>query len=130
MEDKQGHKLTNEEFTKKVMNRIMTILREFQIFLLHIVGFVPSHIVRRACYRLSGISIGAGSTIHMGARFYRTDNISIGRDTIIGECVVLDGRDKIKIGDHVDFATGVMVYNSQHDLESHDFHAVSKKSYD
>ncbi len=124
MQDKQGQKLTSDEFAKKAMNRIVTILREFQIFLLHIVGFIPSHIIRRACYRLSGITIGSGSAIHMGARFYRTDNISIGHDTIIGECAVLDGRDKLKIGDHVDFATGVMVYNCQHDIHSDDFHAV------
>lgn len=62
----------------------------------------------------------------MGARFYNPSRIRIGRDTIIGEKVVLDGRERITIGDHVDFATEVMVYNSQHDTESDDFHATSE----
>jgi len=52
-------------------------------------------------------------------------NISIGSDTIIGENVILDGREKIVIGNHVDFASEVMIYNSQHDINSDDFHAVS-----
>jgi acetyltransferase-like isoleucine patch superfamily enzyme len=124
MKDKEGKQLTFDEFFKKVMNRMKTISLEFQVFILHLVGCFPSHIVRRAFYRLAGIAIGEGSTIHTGARFYKPTNISIGKDTIIGEDVILDGRGPLYIGDHVDFATGVMVYNSQHDLESNDFHAT------
>jgi maltose O-acetyltransferase len=60
----------------------------------------------------------------MRARFYNPSNISIGTDTIIGEGVVLDGRDKLSIGNHVDIATDVMIYNAQHAIESHDFKAV------
>lgn len=95
------------------------------MFVLHLVGCFPSHHVRRFFYRLAGIKIGSGSTIHTHARFYQPSNIRIGRDTIIGEGVVLDGRAPLHIGDHVDFATEVMVYNSQHDIESDDFHATS-----
>ena len=57
----------------------------------------------------------------MGARFYNPANISIGDDTIIGEQGVFDGRNKLKIGNHVDIASQVMIYNSQHDLESNQF---------
>lgn len=110
----------------KVLRRITTILREFEVFILHIIGYFPSHLVRKFFYIMTGIDMGSGSAIHMGARFYNPKNISIGKDTIIGEQAVLDGRAKITIGDHVDFATGVMVYNSQHDLESADFHATSE----
>jgi acetyltransferase-like isoleucine patch superfamily enzyme len=60
-------------------------------------------------------------------RLYKPENISIGLDTIIGDHVFLDGRDKLKIGNHVDIATGVMIYNSQHDIDSYDFHAVCSK---
>lgn len=69
--------------------------------------------------------MGAGSTIHTGARFYNPSNISIGKDSILGEGIVLDGRDRIVIGDHVDIASDVMIYNSQHDIHSDDFHAIS-----
>ena len=34
---------------------------------------------------------------------------------------MLDGRDVLTIGDHVDIASEVMIYNSQHDLNEEDF---------
>lgn len=37
----------------------------------------------------------------------------------------MDGRDKLTIGNHVDIASGVMIYNSEHDVNSEDFHAIS-----
>lgn len=100
------------------------MLREFGVLQLHIIGYVPLHHVRRFFYRLGGMTIGAGSTIHTRATFYNPANIVIGKDTIIGEGVVLDGRDKLHIGDHVDFASEVMVYNCQHDIHSAGFEAV------
>ena len=117
--------LLSDDFQRRAKNRSDTVLREFVVFLLHIIGHFPSHHVRRFFYRLAGMTIGDGSTLHTGARFYNPANITIGKDTIIGEGVVLDGREKLKIGDHVDFASEVMVYNSQHDINSDDFHAES-----
>lgn len=61
----------------------------------------------------------------MWARFYDPRHIEIGTDTIIGDHAFLDGRDTIKIGDHVDIASGVMIYNSEHAINSDDFHAVN-----
>jgi acetyltransferase-like isoleucine patch superfamily enzyme len=126
MRDREGKPLSSEELTKKAMNRLNTILMELEVFILHLVGWVPSHYFRRFFYRLSGIVIGAGSTIHTGARFYDPTNIVIGKDTIIGEGAVLDGRNKLSIGDHVDIASEVMIYNAQHDINSHDFSAVNE----
>lgn len=122
--DKMGKKLSTEEIIKKIINRIKNIFLEFEIFLLHLVGLVPSHHFRRFFYQLAGIKIGKGSTIHTGARFYDL-KIKIGEDTIIGENVVLDGRDNIDIGNHVDIASEVMIYNSEHDINSSDFKAIS-----
>jgi len=127
MKDKDGKTLTTEEFSKKATNRVVAILREFEVFILHLVGYFPSHIVRKFFYIMTGMEIGSGSAIHMGARFYNPKNISIGKDTIIGEGVVLDGRDKLRIGDHVDIATDVMIYNCQHDIHSDDFAAVARE---
>jgi len=116
----QGYRLIN-----KGINRISNILLEFQIYLLHLVGFFPFHCLRRFYYRLAGIKIGSGSTIHTGAVFYNPENISLGIDTIIGEKSVLDGRDKLIIGDHVSVASEVMIYNSEHNIESNDFEAIT-----
>ena len=109
----------------RIFRRLRAILTEFVNFILRIVGFIPSHHIRRFFYRISGVRIGRGSVIHMGACFYDPKNISIGEDSIIGEGVVLDGRDNLVIGNHVDIASEVMIYNAEHDVESSDFHAIS-----
>lgn len=122
--DKTGKQLSNKELRNKVTNRIITILLEFEVYILHCVGNIPSHHLRRFFYRLAGMDIGTGSTIHMHARFYNPQNISIGEDSIIGEGVVLDGRHELKIGNHIDFASEVMVYNAQHSMNAEHFAAV------
>lgn len=111
---------------KRIFRRIITVFLEFEVFILHIVGFIPSHHLRRLFYRIGGIKIGWGSAIHMGARFYNPWNIKIGRDSIIGEGAVLDGRDKLTIGSHVDIASEVMIYNSEHNINSPDFAKVEE----
>lgn len=121
--DKTGKSLTLSELLTKLINRLFNIFLEFEVFLLHLVGYVPSHCFRRFFYRLFGIKIGKGSTIHTKAKFYDPRNIIIGDDTIIGEEVVLDGRAMLKIGNHVDIASEVMIYNSQHDIEDKNFTA-------
>jgi acetyltransferase-like isoleucine patch superfamily enzyme len=121
MKDRNGKDLSSSEVFVKVFQRIASVLKEFEIFLLHVVGWIPSHHLRRFFYRVAGMRIGKGSTIHMGARFYDPENIKIGSDTIIGEGVVFDGRDTLVIGDHVDIATDVMFYNAEHDVHSETF---------
>jgi maltose O-acetyltransferase len=59
----------------------------------------------------------------MGAKFFQPRNVIIGEDTIIGDRAFLDGRDKLSIGNHVDIASEVMIYNSEHDLEDPKFEA-------
>jgi acetyltransferase-like isoleucine patch superfamily enzyme len=109
----------------KILRRINTVLLELDVMILHFISScIPSHFVRRFFYRLSGMKIGKGSTLHMGARFYNPENIIIGEDTIIGENVVLDGRDSLIIGNHVDIATGVMIYNGEHNIKDENFSAV------
>src|SRR3989339_229430 len=116
--DKFGKKLTLRELYIKIINRLKNILLELVVFKLHLIGCIPSHSFRKFFYRLFGIKIGKGSVIHTKARFYDPRNIEIGDDTIIGEGAVLDGREKLIIGSHVDIASEVMIYNSQHNIES------------
>lgn len=110
----------------KISRRIKTILLEFDNMILRFVGHIPSHHVRRFFYRIEGMKIGSGSSIHMGAVFYDAHHIEIGKDTIIGENAVLDGRAKLEIGNHVDIASEVMIYNSQHNIHSEDFAKVEE----
>lgn len=111
----------------RVIRRVKTILLETTNgLLIWGVGFTPSHYLRRFFYRLSGMRIGKGSTIHMAASIYNAKGIRIGDDTIVGEWAVLDGRASLTIGDHVDIATGVMIYNSEHDVNDPEFAAISQ----
>lgn len=122
--DKTGKQLRAKETVEKIQFRFSTILLEKIVFLLHLIGCIPFHHVRRFFYRLAGMKIGKGSSIHMGTRFYNPRNISVGEDSIIGEKAVLDGRDKLIIGNHVDIASEVMIYNSEHNVNSEHFAAV------
>lgn len=124
MKDKSGRVLSSQEVLSKGLNRIASILLEFEVMLLHWIGHIPLHHVRRFFYRLAGIKIGKGTTIHTGTRFYDPHNISVGEDTIIGEFAVLDGREKLVIGNHVDMASEVMIYNSEHNVNAEDFAGV------
>ena len=108
----------------RIFRRLKTIFWELVVLKLRWTGYIPSHYVRRFVYRFWGIKIGKGSAIHMGAVFYYPPNITIGDDSIIGEGTVLDGRDKLIIGNHVDIASEVMIYNGQHDINSENFKAV------
>ena len=125
MKDKTGKRLTSAEIVGKVRNRIANVILETEVAILHLVGFVPIHWLRKMVYRMGGMKIGAGSTIHTGARFYDSRNVVVGRDSIVGEGAVLDGRQPLVIGDHVDIASEVMIYNCQHDINDVDFCAVS-----
>ncbi len=123
--DKTGKTLTPAEFLGKVGNRLVAVALELEVYLLAVIGHVPSHLIRSVSYRICGVRIGRGSYIHMGARFYDPRNITIGEGSIIGERITLDGRDRLTIGSHVDIASEVMIYNSQHDLEDEHFTATS-----
>lgn len=109
----------------RIRRRIYTIIVEADNYMLKLVGYIPSHHIRRFLYRLDGVKIGKGSTIHMGAVFYFPEHIVIGQDSIIGENAVLDGRDKLVIGDHVDIASEVMIYNAEHDINDENFKAIT-----
>lgn len=108
----------------RIIRRVRTVFWELICWKLAITGYLPSHYLRRFIYRFWGIKIGKGSTIHMGAHFYYPPNISIGQDSIIGEGVVLDGRDKLNIGSHVDIASEVMIYNAEHNVNEENFAGV------
>ena len=123
IKDKNGKIITPDEIVQKIINRLANYFLDFELMLLRCVGHIPFHILRNIKYKFFGIKMGKGSTIHMWANFFYPKNIEIGLDTIIGDHAFLDGRDKLIIGNHVDIASSVMIYNSEHDLESEDFKA-------
>ncbi len=123
--DKHGKPLSWGEAFKKITNRFANYFLDFELMLLRWVGHIPSHFIRKFFYRLSGVKIGKGSTVHMWAAFFDPRNIVIGEDTIVGDNAFLDGREKIEIGNHTDIASSVMIYNSEHNLSDEEFKATS-----
>lgn len=119
--DKTGKPLSSKEALPKIKNRLSNYFLDFGLMLVRWVGHIPSHTLRKFFYSFSGVSIGKGSTIHMWASFFDPKNVTIGKDTIVGDHAFLDGRAPLSIGDHVDIASGVLIYNSEHDLSSEDF---------
>lgn len=125
IKDRMGKTLSTSEIQKKSADRISSILLDIELMFLRWAGHIPFHFIRNYLYRLAGVKIGRGSTIHMWCNFFNPVNIEIGDDSIVGDHAFLDGRAPLKIGNHVDIASRVMIYNSQHDVDSQDFHAVS-----
>lgn len=124
IKDKMGRSLSTEEIGQKSVNRIVNIFMDFELMLLRWIGHIPFHGIRLFFYHLVGVKVGKGSTIHMWCNFFNPAGIEVGKDTIIGDHAFLDGRAPLKIGNHVDIASWVMIYNSQHDVNSDDFHAI------
>src|SRR3972149_4762351 len=122
--DRMGKPLSTKEASGKIINRIFNWILDFELLLITWTGLVPSHAFRLIVYSMAGVKIGKGSRIHIGARFFYPANIRIGEGSIIGDNVFLDGRAKLIIGNHVDIASQVMIYNSEHDINSEDFHAI------
>lgn len=124
--DKHGNKLSILAASKKAFGRFGNWYLDFKLFLIHLVSLhVPLHSVRNLVFRIAGVQMGKGSAIHMGTKFFDPKGVKIGKDTMIGDSVFLDGRDTLLIGDHVDIASEVMIYNSEHDLDDQYFRATN-----
>ena len=124
--DKHGNRIAIKEAFRRAFVRFYNWGLDFKLMSLRWLGNIPLHSIRNTCYRLAGIKIGKGSTIHMGANFFQPKGISIGEDSIVGNRAFLDGRAPLKIGSHVDIASEVMIYNSEHDVHQEDMKAVEE----
>lgn len=123
--DKMGRKLSIVSGINKVFGRFMSYFMDLELFLLRLVGFIPSHSLRILIYKLDGVKIGKKAHIHMGTQFFNPTKVKIGEGTIIGQNAFLDGRDELIIGKHVDIASDVLIYNSEHDINSDDFRPIN-----
>lgn len=125
LHDKHGQSLTWKQGLDKILARFASYWLDFELMLLHATTYLPLHSVRNWIWRLTGLTLGSHSTLHTGVRVYDPSQIGVGEGTIIGYRTFIDGRSPVTIGDHTDIASEVMIYSSEHDLSSPDFHAVS-----
>lgn len=125
--DKEGHNLSNNQVFSKIYARILNYFIDFELMLIRWVGHIPSHYIRRFFYRLAGVKIGKGSTIHMWCNFFNPAGVVIGDDTIIGDNAFLDGRARLQIGNHTAISSQVLIYNSEHNINSEKMEAVCEE---
>ncbi len=122
--DKHGNPLPLGAAIKKGLVRFYNWYLDLKLFKIHLFSLhLPLWSVRKFVFKLAGVRIGKGSVIHMGCKFFEPRGVTIGEDTIVGSNAFLDGRAKLTIGNHTDLASEVVIYNSEHDLESEDFGA-------
>jgi acetyltransferase-like isoleucine patch superfamily enzyme len=124
--DKHGNELPAGQGVRRIFGRFSSYLLDLELFILGLVTWIPIHTIRHLVYRIAGIKLGSGATIHTGVRFYNPSNIAIGEGTIVGFGSFLDGRAKLSIGRQVDIASEVMIYNSEHDVHSEDMGAIEE----
>jgi len=125
--DKHGNSLSLSSAFKKAFVRVFNWYVDALLFKVHFISkHIPFWFFRKFVFKIVGVKIGKGSVIHMGARFFNPKGVSIGSDTMVGDSAFLDGRATLKIGSHVDIASQVLIYNSEHDLNAEDFHAVDE----
>lgn len=122
--DKHGNRLAIGEAVKRALFRFYNWWLDFKLFVVNCTGNCPFWGWRKFIYGLAGIKIGQGSKIHVFCRFFEPKNIEIGEDTLVGEFAFLDGRAKLRIGNHTDIASQVLIYNSEHQVNDPQFKAV------
>ena len=127
MKGRTGKELSSSEAFKKAVDRAYNIIIDLELLILNFVSCtIPLHSIRKLFYRAAGVKIGKDSFIHMGARFYFPSGVSIGDGTVIGDHCFMDGRALLRIGNKVDIASDVMIYNSEHDIDSDGFDPVEE----
>jgi len=83
------------------------------------------HSLRHAWFRALGFRLGAGSSIGMGLRFYRTGRVTIGDRSVVNRDCLIDNRGGVTIGHDVSIARDVHIYTAGHDPDSPMFEMTS-----
>lgn len=107
---------------RKILRSLWIYYQGFVLFLVTLVGWVPSHHFRRFFYRhVFGMRLGKGSIVHWHARFYHVPGVKIGEYCNIGDNAFLDARCGLTIGNRVATGSEIMIYTLQHDIDSPNF---------
>lgn len=72
---------------------------------------------RRFILRVVGFSVGRGTTIHRGIRFFDFKGLQIGEYTTINPGCYLDSRGGLLIGSNVNISHDVKIYTMSHAFE-------------
>ena len=111
-----------------LLKNIKAIVASFSDYYLYRVSLTPSHHIRNWIYRyVCGLILGENAVIYYGAEIRQPSKIRIGKGSIIGDNSILDGRNGIKIGENVVFASNVRIWTEQHDHRDPWFRCETQK---
>jgi acetyltransferase-like isoleucine patch superfamily enzyme len=103
-----------------------TILYGLQFYLLNFfIAYFPSQGLRKSILKIYGMKMGINCAIYGKFEIRNPWRISIGNNTSIGHRATLDGRGEIRIGNHVNISSEVMIWTWQHDYNSESFETKS-----
>lgn len=106
---------------------IFNCLSGFVIFSLTQLGRLPSNSIRKWCLKhVYCMDIGSNVSIHSNFTIRHPWNIRVGKGSVIGDYVYLDGRKGIVIGENVNISTGVCIWTMQHDINDPFFRVNDK----
>jgi acetyltransferase-like isoleucine patch superfamily enzyme len=89
--------------------------------LLRVAGLLPSHLLRRAAYRMFGMRLERGAHVYAGAEIRAASGIAIGKRSSVGTRATLDGRGGLEIGANVNLSSEVAIWTMQHRVQDPDF---------
>lgn len=95
----------------------MTLLPTKDYLCNHVINRIALHSVRMSAYRCLGIKIGHNSTILMSTEMHRAEDLIIGKNTIINQHCLLDGRGGLQIGNNVNISSHVLLVAGTHDIQ-------------
>lgn len=101
---------------------LKTVIYDFvYVFLNSVISHIPCWTIRKYIYILLGMKIDKGSRICMRTRIMEPWNIVIGRNTIINEACIIDGRGGLRIGSNCSISAEAIIYTASHKTDSNDF---------
>ena len=101
------------------------------LFLNYFVARIPFWTIRKLLYRMCGMKIGKGSRIAMRCIVIARNGchgIVIGKDNVINEHVLLDGRNNLTIGDSNSISMFAKIYTGSHISNSNSFEYYGKST--
>lgn len=113
---------------KNLSNLIKIYFSGFYRYYIYRVSNIPSHHIRNFIYKhILLLNMNKNVIIYSGAEIRAPYKIRIGNGTIIGDNVILDGRNGIDIGDNVNFSSNVSIWTEQHDHRDSLFRCETQK---
>lgn len=117
-----------KKFVISIWLYLDSFLYGFMRYSILCVGKIPSHAIRKFLYRfVFRMKITRKSVIYGGCEIRSPWNIRMGNAVVAVGCI-LDGREKITIGDNVVFGSNVRLWTEEHSLNDPLFRVLEENS--